>query len=770
MEGKEYKDVDRIIVRWPEDSDKEFFSKINVFIIKDGKKPIIKSFEVDKIEEASKFIESVVKEKKASLDPNTDIKLPIMAYFPSDDKVFDDMVINYISRLITNPKTKVAPDVIDEIMDGPVVEEKTKHKKLKKVLALGGATVILAGAAIPLFVQNSNDAEKAKEEEVDVNSLSIQELLERLEDGSLAKKEYSRVLEFCNRFNSITKDANNFYLESDGINHLTISAEEALYTSIVLNNYNADELLQIFGTKTLDYNTIINVYNSVCEKIKIYNMNAKLPSGLDMLMNKPDLFRATEKSVLEFNKNESTEMSDHVILTLKNNFVNYDGIKEVNSATIKMATMPIYGFIEANDKNDEVLKYNGSFNEEGIKSGETATDIVNSVMSDTAYSTNVEKAVKSNIDEYNSKLAVKLSSIKKELVDALRNNGNTSLADKVEKNSDLRDLEDEISREGAEFVPLYEDYIDEYNSLNPARVSANHIISKINEEVLVGSTCNLRIVKANRVKPGQKEKVEKTQTVEEQNVENIIYDDSNDNDYSYYEDTASLEDVVTAIKEEPIVEEQNEEVVDQTEEGHEAARDFVYGGKYEYSGEIDEYFGGKTTNEEELAKRRDAVKAMIPSQIWTAMMMEGKDINPEIDEQIQKVRSEVSAGKDETFINGWDEQINEELENSRSIAEEKVKEIEQMHISNKEQVDNLNNGNDENVVNTYDVIEPDSTMSVSNDYEDSSDYNYEVNYINDQNFYNNNSEGRSVAEDGAGFAEVVDEVETPSFDNYVYTK
>ena len=793
MEGKDYKDIERIIIRQPDNSESEIFSKFNIFIFKEGKKPEIRTF--DDRSECMNFAAEIIENKYTSIDDAQEKNEKdnfVMMYNPIETLNFDKVVKAYTAARIESPSIEISPELTNQIMTGNIskdnkqkTEENNKeeledeeHRFSKPVRvgagilagALAVGTVVGLGSAIIQNVQNSNDAEKDLDKEIDYSSMSIEELLDKLEDNSLAKKEYSKALDFCNRFNSLTKDANNFYLESDKDNHLTISAEEALYTSVVLNNNTADELLKIFGTKTLDYNKVMNAYNNVCEKIKIYNMNAKQESGLDMLMNKPDLYRATEKSILEFNKNNTTEMSDQAIVTLKNNFINYDGIKEDNDATIEMSTMPIYGYKNANANNEELLKYKGSFDGEDIKDGEKITDILQQISKKHSTSS-VSKTVKSNIDEYNSKLAAILASSKNELVEALRDNGNDALADKVQTSDDITVFEDEIGNKGAEFSKLFDDYQEKVNSLNPSGIKADTFIGAINKEVLDGSKCDLNTLINNRVKKEiKKEKIDDNNSVEEVDTPPVYYDDNNtDPDYyndndSDYEEEPTYDDNVeedsneenVEVEDEEEIEEQTE-VVDQTEEGYNSVDDYVNTpGAYKYNGEIKNKYMSDAYTKEELEQ-------MTPSQLWKEMMKAGIKLpDLENDEQLKEELLKISAGKDQTFTDAWKEKINEELSNSYYSGQEEMIALEEKYQITQGQVETLNNGGN---ITTDEVIEPDYS-------EYSNNYEYEVNYIDgydDSTFTNNNNdtEYKSTAEDNSGYAEAVDdEVETTSFDDY----
>lgn len=795
------KGIERIILRTPDDSESGLFSKYNLFIFKKGEKPEIRSFDEDELNSCRELINEILKSKGYTEDniENAFNKAKedsfATEYDPIVEKEQDDFVLAYLSKKIENPNIAIADNVINAIMAGKisdsekkaedeeseedlVEEENKKTPKYKRVLAGAAAAGILASAAVPIIsnVAKSDDAKKDLENDNKLNSIdyseeSIEQLLSRLEDGSFAKNEYTKVLNFCRNFNSAAAKEGNFRLTEDKDNYLTISAEEALYTSAVLNNYSADELMQIFGTKTLDYNKVLDAYNSVCEKIKVYNMNAKLPSGIEGLMNKPDLYYASENSVLAFNKNNSDELSDQVILTYKNNFVNYGVDKNSTPGVAYISTMPIEGFKDANVNNSNILKYKGSFNEKGIENGESISDI-NKEVSKNNYQKMITESLKSNISEYNTKIATKLSASKNELVEALKNAGEDDLAAKVESRTDISSLEDEIEKNGADFLDLYNNYQKVVNGINSSAIPVDYFIEAIDKATLTNSKCDLNKLKENRIKPT----LEKSKTSEPEVVTSSDENyDNSDSDYSSVDYTSTddneeieivddnsdseNEDIVEDEVEEVI--EEDEEAIDQTQEGYDSVEDYVNTpGAYKYDKDLkNEYMDEAFTEEEK--------NQMTPSQIWKEMMKAGIELPEfETDEQIQQAFNNSSDGKDITFKDAWESKIKEELANSYYNGQEELANIQQMHEQSEEQVNELNNNEQATQVDTTDNVEEENT-----EYEEETDYNdlsYTIDYYDydgiddaefeDERTYSDNStEDISYAEDGSGMAAVVDD-------------
>ena len=768
---EDLKNIERIIMRTPDESESGLFSKYNLFIFRKGQQPEIRTYEEKDLTSISEFLNQVTRQK---LDANEELDEKFMiTYNPQEDERKDNLVLAYLSKKIDNPNIVISNEVLNEIAksthhvdidnnnddynydeDDDYEIKKKKTSKLKRIAAGVGAAAIIGGSAVPIInnIVNSNDMDSEHDlNDTDYTNASIEELLSKLEEGSLAKKEYNRVANFCKNFNALATQPDNFYLDADKDNYLKISAEEALYTSVVLNNYSADELMQIFGTKTLDSNKVIESYKSFCEKIKIYNMNAKLPSGVEVLIDNPDLYFAEESSVLSYNNNSTSEMSDQVILTYKNNFENYDNIKNTNPSVVFLSTMPIRGYAEANSNSPELLKYKNSFQEEtGINLGESIIDITSRIDDNDLEST-IAQTVKTNVDEYNAKLATKISESKNNLLEALRNNGNDDLAAKVDARNDIRDLKDEIEKNGAEFIELFNQYQQEINAINPSSIPADALIQAIDREATPLSKCDLKLLQENRIKKQQKELIDSTKETNYNNSSNsgsssISISNNTDSDISNDDNSD--------------VEEENEEL-DQTDEAYDSVEDYVNTpGAYKYDGEIKNKYMDEAFTEEEKNQ-------MTPLQLWEEMSKAGI-LLPEIetDEQLQEALKESSEYKNETFVDAWQEKIKEKIAESEKSGKTKLSDLEQEYSKTEEEVEERNNNSE--VVS----IEEDNT-SQENNVEDNQD-SYTVEYydydgiddieFDDETYSSNSNEDISYAEDGIGFASVVDD------DNYIMVK
>ena len=596
-------------------------------------------------------------------------------------------ISRYPQNAPTNPTGTVDDDLVmvhddeDEEDDDYDYEEEHSNGTAKKVIGGVVAGAAIAGAAVGIaHLINSNVAKNSEKKASTETEADL--LINKLKDGTLAKEEYTKVYTFVENFNKLASQDGNFRLDADGSNYLEITAEEALYTSFVLNGYNADQITEILGTKAVSYDTIVKAYQSVCEKIKVYDMNAVIPSGLETLINDQagrDLYSATEKEVINFNQKVkdgtvSLEDSDELMLTIKNNFVNNSTADSVNPAVAYIATQSVQGYIDANANNSQFLTYNGTIEgAEGITSEEELSSISKTIAGKN-YLSKVQTSAKTAIDGHNTTVTTRLSDETTALVNALKKNGNTDIVAQIENGTDILDLEDKITALGGDISDLYDKYEKEVNSINPSGIRADDIIEEINKNATSVKIGDLKLLKENRVRKAIELEKEEEATNDSSVSGGSISGDSSSSDTSSAVGDGtdnSSSDEATSDNDEFVEEQDNE-----YEEGNTAANDFMNTpGAYKYDGEIK--YDGMTRTQEEL-------DSMTPYQLFKEMSIAGIDIPTSDDAQIQALLEGKSDSFKESFLNYYEEARQdayndgqaekESYDNMRDAAEEDANE------------------------------------------------------------------------------------------------
>lgn len=698
-EQNQFENIKSIIYRAPMESENEVINNKHIIFTmgEDGEN---EALTFDTFEECEDYIYRILESKGYSLSEIDKAKEDgfFESYDPEVDPSKDEEVFN---RLNNNDNQLQSEPEITYVNDSFFKE----HPGFKKVLIGSGAAVVAGGLiwggstifnnVISENAQNDKDTEK----DFNIEQASFEEIMNQLEDGSLEKTEYQKVLNFCEGFNKLAAQPNNFRLPAvDGDNYLEISPEEALYTSVVLNNYSSDDLLKIFGTRTLDTDKVMAGYNSVCEKISTYNMNAKIGSGLEALINNPadkTFYHNQEAGVTEFNKTADgdeadLEMSDVVLAMTKSGYINSSASDKVTPGVAHVAMMPTEGFIQANANNSEYLKYNSVIDSiQGISKGENISDIQKEV-NNKNYLSQVKTNVQSSVNEYNAKVAAKLSDSKLALVDALNNNGSEELASKVASRTDLAGLEKQIEENGADISDLYETYQNKCDELNPAGIPCDAIISSINEEIATGKTGDLELLQNNRVRDAYEKKqqnnnenevvgsIKDNNSTSNQNKDNNTSSnqtpDNNNKDKDKDNNKSQQDDIVD-----------NEQFVDQTSLGVEAANTYANTpGAYKYNGTIQNKYMDEPLTSEDIAN-------MTPSQLWKEMGMAGIPMPDLNDAQIKEALNKASQGKAESYKEGWLNQIQNEINIAKDQAEMSLNDLDNLYQQSQNEVDDLNN-------------------------------------------------------------------------------
>lgn len=252
-------------------------------------------------------------------------------------------------------------------------EDLKKDKKIgKKVMGgvLLGGTV--TGLALGVTHCSKQQVEEAKENQ------NVNDLYQNMTEEQ--KAFFQPTFEAVEAFNQKAADPNNFALEQDKTT-LYLTVDEAMSLNVLMNNYTAEELFDIFGTREFTTTNVMENARNAYSKLSTYYMNAKEPSGLSSLINDEkarDFFERHENAVIAFNNNPSIELSDQVIKNLYYDYVytgaagNYTDIKNPGVAWI--ATSSGFGFELANRNIPEYKKINNISEEEKAKYGEAVAE------------------------------------------------------------------------------------------------------------------------------------------------------------------------------------------------------------------------------------------------------------------------------------------------------------------------------------------------------------------------------------------------------------
>lgn len=482
-------------------------------------------------------------------------------------------------------------------------EYKDEIKSDKTVLKRVGAGVLAAGAMVGMLSLlhscNQEQITEQKEENAD-------DLYKNMTEEQ--KAFFEPTFKAVEEFNAKTVKEGNFKLENDKTS-LHITVDEAIALNVIMNDYTADELYNIFGTLEFDTNNVMNLARSAYSKLSTYYMNAKEASGLSQMINDEDarlFFERHENAVIEFNNNPSTDLSDNVIKGLYYDYVHGGSTGEYakinNDGVAWMATSAGFGFELANRNVEEFLKISGVSQEEIDKYGDaaaavgmplskiTTSELLNGIneeidldiideINNKSLCAAVTTQTRDTVEALRMKQQIAVTIIKADakgrLVEGLQNAGINGLAEKVMA-SDItmsQELLDEISEYGAVANNLVDDYNNRISSTTKTEAMVVAVMELAQEKFGLDTEIDLADLVNNRFRTKEKEKEEKPvikpdtdgiPVVDKEVFENIPEDKKDDfikeNGVVIKEETTTKEEVV---KEEDLTPEEKEDVVDQ---------------------------------------------------------------------------------------------------------------------------------------------------------------------------------------------------------------
>lgn len=246
---------------------------------------------------------------------------------PDHDKEISELEEEY--RKAYNNYKNESPDLVPYVEPGTVVvdtqEEEEKKNPWIKVLAGVLATGAIVGGGLAIFHSCSQD----KSEE-DQSQKSIYDKL-----TAKQKAFFDKTNSFLTKFNNLTTQKDNFYLEIDGNKKLSMSYAEAIALNISINDYTQEEIFEIFGILGLDAENITALRDSAYEKLVAYYMNAKEATGLSSMIVNEDaraFYDSQEQAIIAFNANPNTTTSKEFIQTT---YANYLAVKDGGTISMK---------------------------------------------------------------------------------------------------------------------------------------------------------------------------------------------------------------------------------------------------------------------------------------------------------------------------------------------------------------------------------------------------------------------------------------------------
>lgn len=447
-------------------------------------------------------------------------------FFGEEKEQEEDKVTGVVAPVTTpNPY-----DINDEYDLDDDEELKPDRKGLKRAAAIAGLGLVVGTLALNHSCSQQQVIDEKDEQDLD-------DLFKNMTDEQRAF--FEPTFKAVEEFNTRTTEDGTFKLEEDKSTlHLTV--DEGIALNIILNNYTAEELYDVFGTLEFDTTNLMNLARSAYSKLSTYYMNATKDSGLSVLINDDtarEFFERHEQAVIDFNNNPSTDLSDKVIKGLYYDYV-YAGstgeyAKINNDGVAWFATSAGFGFELANRNVEEFLKINNVSEEEIAKYQEAAAKVgmsLNSITTSellTAINEEIDIDVMDDIDNKSLCAAVTaqtrdkvealklkqqiastiiVTNAKDKLVEGLQKIGQNNLANEVLTSDKLTpELLEKISGKSVDANQLVEDYNGRISSINDKEAKVLALIEIAEEKYNIKSDIDLPDLINNRFRTLEKE-------------------------------------------------------------------------------------------------------------------------------------------------------------------------------------------------------------------------------------------------------------------------
>lgn len=321
---------------------------------------------------------------------------------PYDEELMKDFIEknqgdkSKVFEIVNDPEKE---EQIEEIYQRNQQEEERAREKVKgrlgnvnkdtvKKVALAGGAVVLTAGTIAGVVALVNSCDKDNSSEIDYTTASFDSLMDSLLEDDERRVFFENVYSVTNTLNSKALDKDVFALEEDGDAVLHFTFEEVAAAKLVLNNYSAEELYEIYGEEGFDIDKVMLSYQSFASKMQLYSMNGKAPSSVATLIEDEDnreFFTTIENLIVEFNNSPSRENADNLIKTVGDYYLsNLGGVTNLNldkasiSGVKNLLINMVYGYTNANAEEDYqgylVYSQNSSDTAEFVQQGDNILD------------------------------------------------------------------------------------------------------------------------------------------------------------------------------------------------------------------------------------------------------------------------------------------------------------------------------------------------------------------------------------------------------------
>lgn len=600
----------------------------------------------------------------------------------------------------------------DEMVNEEEEEKETGTSKTKAIIAGTLLAVTVAGLAIGL---HSCSEEQVVEQ---IKDQTLEDLLKQMTPEQRAFFENS--FKAVEEFNGKTAKEGNFKLYSD-TSKLHMSVDEAVALNIVLNNYSAADLYEVFGTVEFDSTNVMNLARSAYSKLTTYYMNAKEASGLSAMINDPAaraFFEKHENAVIEFNNNPTRENSDKLINMLHDSYVKNGATGDYadinNDAVAWLSTTTAFGYELANRNvsefgvtQDGTLSLNQITESEALSgNGEEVNIDVMDEVNNKGLCASVYRSVTEKISTLTTIQSVTTATIetnaKNELVEGLKESGNMSLANKVLNSELTPELLKEISSSNSKATELVEDYNERVAELSEKEAKVAGVINLATERYNVKEDVDLASLVNNRFRSALVLEREDNELTKEEQIKEDLYVGKDDKGNAIYDkdkldklededknafianngEVVKKEEVVEKeeVKKEDLSKDELDKVVSEEkilseieelknnliEQGVYDAVDYSEEkGAYDYNGTLTIPYNNQTLNTKDMTlfniTAYDAAfgnKNITVDDSQIQNRME-KD-SKEVDDEIESLSSEAAKYLEEKYGNDWKEDFKDE--------------------------------------------------------------------------------------------------------------
>jgi len=421
--------------------------------------------------------------------------------------------------------------------DDYVEEEKPKSQVGKRI-----AAGVLAGGAVIGALTLFHSCQKVEDNDKTTQDLTVEDLLNQMTEEQ--QKFFRASLNAAKNFNANAENEEVFAKVTDR-STLYLTVDETVALNILLNNYSADELYNVFGTLEFNSANVMELARSAYGKLSTYYMNAKAPSGIaDMIndQNAREFFMRHENAIIEFNNEPSLELADKVINGLYSDYVqngiNGEYASIQNNGVAWFATSTAFAYELANRNVPEFLTSMNGIPLNQVTSNELLgndpeidiMDDINNKSLCAASAKELDNAIDTLSIRQQVALSVTETNAKDYLVEGIKDIGHLSLANKVLTSKISDELLKEVSSKSAKANDLVRDYKKMLESLAKTEYDVTNLMEAAKKEMGLNAEIDIANLVNNRFRsPLVLEKeptIDETPgvTTEEEKIDQIVDD------------------------------------------------------------------------------------------------------------------------------------------------------------------------------------------------------------------------------------------------------